>query len=250
MLSDTRSQVADLPLVLLGDGHAALAQSLQAAALDLALPCIRLAEAGRPLPCRFALACDDGQVAAAARLNDRNCTGGLSLRIASQLGDAALAPVLLGWMLGLPAQMAPATEQAAPRRIDRVGLLLTTGRAQVIWRCESVDGGDSFLSHAQAAKRLVGLALRTDWRSAKGWGRGLLHLTAIETVQGDYGLVAAGCGLPPDLAAIAAAGLPMAWGDLLLALLEDAPLCLTPPAPVVAVDAAGRVRLHDHMEPS
>lgn len=233
-----------LPLILLGDGP--LAQHLSAAASELGLPWLRSMDAtdarASTLACRFALACDQNQVLAAARLNDRNCTGGLSARVVAQLEDPALGRVLLQWMLGLPA-LAPAEPAPPVRRVDRIGLLITVNRAQVIWRSESLDG-DCFTAHAEAASRLVGLALRTDWRNAKGWGRGLLQLDAVETAQG-YALRAVRCGLPPDLVAVAAAGLPLPWRDLLAALVEGARLCLTPPAPVIAVDAQGRVDLRD-----
>lgn len=229
-----------LPLILLGTAETAFMQCLAEAASELDLPCLRLTEATDAPLCRFALACDDGQVVAAARLNDRNCSGGLSVRVAAQLQDPESGRMMLSWMLGLPVQPA-----AAATRIDRIGLLLTPGRAQVIWRSESRDGED-FIAHADTAARLVGVALRTDWRNAKGWGRGLVCLTAADTPQG-YGLIGVRHGLPPDLLAIAAAGLQMPWRDLLTALLENAPLCLTPPAPVVAVDAVGRVRLRDRL---
>lgn len=232
--------MTDAPLILLGTSDGLLARCFTAAAAARGLPCLHLPDPAGAPPCRFALACEDSQWVAAARLNDRNCTGGLSARMAAQLGDRDLACMQLAWMLGLPVR-----DGAVTQRTDRIGLLLAPGRAQVIWRSESHDG-ECFVAHAHAAARLVGVALRTDWRKTKGWGRGLLHLTAAETAQG-YGLRAVHQGLPPDLVALAAAGMPMPWGDLLAALLDGTPLCLTPPAPVVCVDAQGRITLSDRL---
>lgn len=236
------------PLLLLSTGEAAgrarAERFLQAAAM-LAQPAelilVRETDAIDMRAASFALACSAPLALTAARLNDRFCTGGLSARMVAHLrGSIGLS--MLAAALRLP--LLPAGRHAV-RRIEHVGLLLTGSRAQIFWRADSDAAETRTIAATDAAARLAPAAIFSGLTGAgKGWGRCLLHLRGIETEAGFY-LGSATPGIPDGWDAMAMATAPDFHRRLLAALLAGAPLDMTPPAPVIVLDAAGGVTLCD-----